>query len=600
MAILLLPLRPPGPTVACDAAVLPNRSAVPVPLLSDVDSYANSYTRYVANGRLSHRLFADLVAKAERPNSYLIVFCRRALLSIMATWPFVADEPPLVTTLERTRSLPINIMVAAIVFVAVCPVLLIPLPAMVDYLNHLARMHVLAAAGTPDANPFYEVSRTLYPNLAMDLIVPPLARILGVEAASKVFLIASQLLIVSGAIALELAVKRRHEISGLAAVMLLYSLPFAWGFLNFEFGLGVALWGLAAWEFLRGRTVGLQLVAHSLFVTMLYVAHLFVLGLYTATLGFLELSRFDRLRNCLVRLAIISAPILVVFAVLLAPADHVGNGPTEWEISSKFRSIFQGLNGYSADLGAVETAALIVLGYFLFRTGRLSLSRPGLWLAGGFVLLFLATPYRVLGSAYVDVRVLIAALLILPAYTMVSMTGRAAALATAVPIGVALVNVALTSAVWLSYQDDYVKLKASFALLDRPSRVLVGDSSHEPGRLLELPMHHAPTLAVSAKAMVTTLFALPGIVSINVVKEYRNQASADVMYFDPVPLPILAALASGTDDPRVPRFLQHWTREFDYLYLVGPHIANPLPGRIEELTSGKLFTMYRINPMRTP
>ena len=74
----------------------------------------------------------------------------------------------------------------------------------------------------------------------MDLIVPPLARILGVEAASKVFLIAYQLLIVSGAIALELAVKRRHEISGLAAVMLLYSFPFAWAFLNFQFGLGVA------------------------------------------------------------------------------------------------------------------------------------------------------------------------------------------------------------------------------------------------------------------------------------------------------------------------------------------------------------------------
>jgi hypothetical protein len=154
--------------------------------------------------------------------------------------------------------------------------------------------------------------------------------------------------------------------------------------------------------------------------------------------------------------------------------------------------------------------------------------------------------------------------------------------------------------VWLSYQDDYAKLKASFTLLDRPSRVLVGDSTDEPGRLLELPMHHAPTLAVSAKAMVTTLFALPGMQPINVVKEYRNLAITDVMYFYPVPLPILVALATGTDDPRVPRFLRHWTSEFDYLYLVGPHIANPLPGRIEKLTGGKLFTMYRISPTTMP
>jgi hypothetical protein len=100
--------------------------------------------------------------------------------------------------------------------------------------------------------------------------------------------------------------------------------------------------------------------------------------------------------------------------------------------------------------------------------------------------------------------------------------------------------------------------------------------------------------------MVTTLFSLPGIVSINVAKEYRNLAITDVIYFQPVPLPILVALATGTDDPRVPRFLRHWTSEFDYLYLVGPHIANPLPGRIEKLTGGKLFTMYRISPTTTP
>jgi hypothetical protein len=258
------------------------------------------------------------------------------------------------------------------------------------------------------------------------------------------------------------------------------------------------------------------------------------------------------------------------------------------------------LNGYSTKLAIVEAAALTALCYVLFRTGRLSLGRSGLWLAGGFVLLLLAMPYRLLGVAHIDVRVLIAALLILPAYTMISMTRRAAALAVAVPIGIALINVAITSAVWLSFQDDYAKLKASFTLLDRPSRVLVGRSTDGPIGLLLWPMQHAPTLAASAKAMVTTLVALPGITSINVVKEHRDQAIAESINLNPVSLSLLVALATGTDDPRVPRFLRHWTSEFDYLYLVGPHIVNPLPGRIEELTGGKLFTMYRISSIRKP
>jgi hypothetical protein len=209
-------------------------------------------------------------------------------------------------------------------------------------------------------------------------------------------------------------------------------------------------------------------------------------------------------------------------------------------------------------------------------------------------------PYRLLGVAYVDLRVPIAALLILPAYTMIAMTRLAAALAIAVPIGVALINVAVTTDVWFSYQDDYAKLKASFTLFDRPSRVLVGRSIDKPIGLRLFPMDHAPTLAASAKAMVPTLFALPGITPITVVKEHRKQAITEIVNYGLVPIGILAFLATGTDDPSVPRFLHHWTSEFDYLYLVGPRIENPLPGRMEELTGGKLFTMYRINPIQKP
>ena len=43
------------------------------------------------------------------------------------------------------------------------PVLLTPIPAMVDYPNHLARMYVLSRNGTADANPYYEVTWALIP-----------------------------------------------------------------------------------------------------------------------------------------------------------------------------------------------------------------------------------------------------------------------------------------------------------------------------------------------------------------------------------------------------------------------------------------------------
>ena len=88
---------------------------------------------------------------------------------------------------------------AIIVFVlltaaSLLPVVLTPIPAMVDYPNHLARMYILSRNSTADANPYYEVTWALYPNLAMDLLVPRMAQLISVENATRLFLLLSQLL----------------------------------------------------------------------------------------------------------------------------------------------------------------------------------------------------------------------------------------------------------------------------------------------------------------------------------------------------------------------------------------------------------------------
>src|SRR5476649_1517647 len=91
-----------------------------------------------------------------------------------------------------------RIIFAILLGLSLCPVLLTPIPAMVDYPNHLARMYLIARVGTPDANPFYQIVWALYPNLAMDLAITQIARLVGVENASRLFLLISQVLVVSG------------------------------------------------------------------------------------------------------------------------------------------------------------------------------------------------------------------------------------------------------------------------------------------------------------------------------------------------------------------------------------------------------------------
>ena len=174
---------------------------------------------------------------------------------------------------------------------ALLPVLAVPIPAMADYPNHLARMYLLVRDGTQAESPIYRVVWTLSPNLALDLVVPRLARVVSVETATRMFLLASQILTVTGAVAIELAVKRRFELSGFLALMVLYSLPFAWGFLNFQFGLGIGLWGIAAWLALPERAPVRRFAIHALVVVVLFASHLFTLGIYGFTLGLHELWR---------------------------------------------------------------------------------------------------------------------------------------------------------------------------------------------------------------------------------------------------------------------------------------------------------------------
>ena len=111
--------------------------------------------------------------------------------------------------------------------------------------------------------------------------------------------------------------------------------------------------------------------------------------------------------------------------------------------------------------------------------------------------------------------------------------------------------------------------------------------------LLELPIHHAPTLAVSKKALVPTLYALPGMQPIKVIDSSRQLSISEIIYYSPVPVEMLRQ-ALTTPHERLPRFVRYWAREFDFLYVVGPRIANPMPDVLEPVAAGERFVMYRI------
>ena len=80
------------------------------------------------------------------------------------------------------------------------------------------------------------------------------------------------------------ALHRRWSPWPLLAFFFLYNSVFLWGFLNYLFGLGLALFACALWMRLRDRSAALVISLFSLITTVLFFAHLFAFGVFAMVL----------------------------------------------------------------------------------------------------------------------------------------------------------------------------------------------------------------------------------------------------------------------------------------------------------------------------
>src|SRR5690349_17501820 len=81
-----------------------------------------------------------------------------------------------------------GLVFAALFVLAAAPVLTCDLLPLLDYSNHLARVHLLAALPRMQTlGEFYALHWAPLPNLAMDAVVPPLLRVMPLAWAGKAF-----------------------------------------------------------------------------------------------------------------------------------------------------------------------------------------------------------------------------------------------------------------------------------------------------------------------------------------------------------------------------------------------------------------------------
>jgi hypothetical protein len=337
------------------------------------------------------------------------------------------------------------------------------------------------------------------------------------------------------------------------------------------------------------------------FVAALFAAHFFALGIYGATLGIYELWRAKdsnaEHRETALRLLVLAAPAAALLAIMMATAGAIGGEGNAWFFEFKPLWIFRILNGYNLAVSAVSMFVLLILGNLIAKRGFLTIAPAGLWLAIGFGILYVAIPSSLFGTSFVDIRMIVAAAFIVPAFCTLTLPDRIWLWRVLGAVAaITLANLAVVYFVWLSYRADYAALIASFAKIEKGATVLSGTTGtgDDPpfNNLTDYPFYYAPTLAVHyAKAFVPNLFTAAGKQPVTVRDDMRHLA---VPHGGPVPLPILARIAAGKTADIVPPYLRNWSRDFQYLYVLGTPAANPMPELLEELDRSSRFVLYKI------
>ena len=153
-------------------------------------------------------------------------------------------------------------------------------PAMPDYPAHLASFALIEQGsfhhGVPGARRLsITCTGAFVPNLASEVLVPLLAQLTGLVAATKLFLTAAIFLWVLGPGAVHRALYGRAGIAPLFGAFFAYNANFTWGFFNYYFAAGLSFAIFAAWIATENRNSAGRVPASRWRSPLLYFCHIF-------------------------------------------------------------------------------------------------------------------------------------------------------------------------------------------------------------------------------------------------------------------------------------------------------------------------------------
>ena len=539
----------------------------------------------------------------------------------------MATDSRRVSRIQTAERPPRGILVAIHVLLigfTLSPLLWVSVPPLVDYPNHLARMSILAHADqTSGVAQNYIPNWRLLPNLAMDLVVPALARFVSLDDAGRIFIAAAMALPVLGTMAMHRALHGRVGLWPLASLLFVYNTVLFFGFLNYLFSLGLAFIAFGSWVGSRSWPTTPRVVLFSAVASLLLVLHLFAFGVYGLLVGSYEAQRFlsdgkaRSIGNFFGR-AILVAQFIPAGLLWLASASNGGPAPISY--GGLARKALAALAPTTFDLPpALFDAAILLFSvnflFLAFRTGTLRLAPEMRLPIGAMVVLALAMPNWIGGSAEVDFRLPVALPFVLIASVRLtsahSMPLRLAALGALVLLAA---RVWIVSESWSDMDRRFTEFRAVARMLPEGARLLVVQSPMPEGFVAfegmprglahraESQFFHMPALAVVDRGVFIP-YLFTGWFTIQVAPA---NAAISRMVGQPISPETLAALAAP--ETSASRGLERnaigetpccldWAKKFDFvLWIDFGSPPQSLPTHLQPWDAGSFFRIYRVTP----
>ena len=302
--------------------------------------------------------------------------------------------------------------VAVAVLLAFVPLLYPPVPPLVDLLGHMGRFRVeLDLATSPELQRFYAFNWLPIGNLGVDLLVYPLARLIGLEPAVKLVVLCIAPLTVAGFLWVAREVHHRIPPTAYFALPFVFGFPFMFGFVNFALAMALAMLAFGLWlRLARLRRFRLRALLFVPISFVIYFCHTYGWGMLGLLCFSAEAVReHDDGRSWWragigagLQAAVMAGPLFFMLAWRSAIAEDMTVGWFNWSdkwlwLESALRDRWKPL-----DLGMLIAAVAVFVSAIFSK--RLQFSRNLAFSAMVLAVAFVLIPWKIFGSAYADMR----------------------------------------------------------------------------------------------------------------------------------------------------------------------------------------------------